>query len=53
MKRSYYIYLAGVLLFGLVYEPVKLALGGRWGFLLAAIVYLLLVRMIADYFDNP
>lgn len=40
------VYLVGVILLGIFYQPVKVALGGGVLFVLVVIVYLLLLRLI-------
>jgi hypothetical protein len=40
------VYIFGVIVLGIFYEPVKLALGGGVLFVLAVVVYLLAVRLI-------
>lgn len=43
---EFVVYLAGVALLGLLYEPVKRALGGGGLFALSAIAYLLVLRLL-------
>lgn len=49
---SWYIYLVGIILFGLCYETVKSALGGQFLFVGAAIIYLIALRLIGDFVER-
>ena len=53
--QKFHIYLIGVVLLGLVYEPVRslVGTGGGWWCLFVALVYLLTIRLIADRFGKP
>ena len=48
MKPSpqFIVYLVGVAALGLLYAPVKSALGGQWLFLLSVVGYLLALRRV-------
>jgi hypothetical protein len=52
MRRPH-IYIVGVVLLGLGYESLKRALPEGWMFFLIAVVYLLVVRWIANRFGKP
>ena len=51
MKPSpqFIVYLVGVSVLGLVYTPLKAALGGQWLFLLCVVGYLLALRLLAAW----
>lgn len=48
MKPSlqFLVYLIGVVLLGLSYEPVKTALGGQWLFVGCVLAYLVALRLL-------
>jgi hypothetical protein len=43
---QFIIYLVGVAVLGLLFAPVKAALGGRWLFLLSVVGYLVALRLL-------
>jgi len=45
------IYIAGVILLGLTYYPLKAELP-NWLFVLVAILYLITLRLVAEYISN-
>jgi uncharacterized protein (DUF983 family) len=45
------IYIAGVILLGLIYYPLKTELPS-WLFVLVAIIYLITLRLVAEYINN-
>lgn len=51
--KKIYIYLVGVILLGLMYAHLKSALGGGWRFFCIALIYLLVIRFIAERFGKP
>jgi len=51
--RKAHIYLIGVVLLGFAHEPVKQAMPHGALFLLAGIVYLVLLRLLAERFGKP
>ena len=51
--RKKYIYLVGVVLLGLVYEPLKLALPNGPVFLFSVVTYLLVVNWLAHRMGKP
>jgi hypothetical protein len=53
MMKKLHIYLIGVVLFGLVYEPAKAALRSGLWFFCVAVIYLLVLRFIAERFGKP
>ncbi len=46
ISAQYTVYMVGVVLFALLYGPVKNLLGGGWVFIAFAIAYLVLLRLI-------
>lgn len=52
MKRSWMVYLIGIVLFGLTYNDLKVALGGGISFVGAALLYLVLLRVIGHFVEN-
>lgn len=55
-RVEFIVYAVGIVLFGLVYEKFKSLLGGGFWFLVAALAYLLVLRLIGAttrrYFKN-
>lgn len=47
-SRPFIVYLVGVALLGLLYEPVKAALGGQWLFVGCVFAYLLALRLLGN-----
>lgn len=47
-SRQFIVYLVGVVLLGLLYEPVKAALGGQWLFVGCVFAYLLALRLLGN-----
>jgi hypothetical protein len=45
-SRQFTVYLVGVALLGLLYEPVKSALGGQWLFVGCVFAYLVALRLL-------
>lgn len=52
MRIEFTVYLVGVILLGLVYEPVKHALGGRWLFLGVVTLYALMLRLVGAWLSE-
>jgi hypothetical protein len=50
-KRT--LYLIGVFMLGLLTEPAKKLIPNGWVVLLLAIIYLLLLRLLAEHLDRP
>lgn len=46
-RIEFFVYLIGVALFGLFYEPFKARFGGRIWFAIAGVAYLVALRVIA------
>ena len=55
-RVEFIVYAVGIVLFGIVYEKFKSLLGGGVWFLVAALAYLLVLRLIGTtarrYFNN-
>ena len=51
--RKIHIYIIGGSLLGLVYSPLKEALNNGAVFFLVAIIYLLIIRLVAENFGKP
>jgi hypothetical protein len=45
-SRQFIVYLIGVCLLGLFYQPVKAALGGDWLFVVCVFAYLVVLRLL-------
>jgi predicted ABC-type exoprotein transport system permease subunit len=43
---QFLVYLVGIIVLGLLYVPMKSALGGQWLFVLAVVCYLLALRLL-------
>lgn len=46
---EFVIYLAGVMLFGLVYYPLKAAIGSPWLFVVIALAWIAVVRLAGAF----
>lgn len=46
LSPQFIVYLVGVVALGLLYAPVKSALGGQWLFLLSVVGYLWALRLV-------
>jgi hypothetical protein len=51
-RIEFIVYLAGVILLGLCYAPLKTFLGGEFWFFLAVVAYLLVLRGIGRFLRN-
>lgn len=51
MKPSpqYIVYLLGIIVLGLFYEPIKTSLGGQWLFFVSVVGYLLALRLLSAW----
>ena len=50
-RIAVWVYLAGMVPMGLFYEQVKVATGDTWRFVLVAVAYLLVLRLIAELLE--
>ena len=53
VMRKIHIYIVGVTLLGLLYAPIKDLLDHSGAFVVAAVAYLIALRVIAEKFGKP
>lgn len=52
LQRKTYVYTAGGILLGLIYYPLKSGLQNGWLFVAAVIVYVIVLRIVAELVER-